>query len=368
MTNQLPDAVLAIVKTFPHQPGVAAIALGGSRTSSSIDGASDYDIYVYLDGEIPLGMRRELAQRFDPAPEIGNAWFGPGDEWTDRPAGVSVDVMYWDRAGFERDLRAVIEAHRPSLGYSTAFWYTVRQSTPLFDRDGWFAQLQELAATPYPDELRRSIVVWNQPLLRTTRSSYRHQIELAIARDDPVSVQHRLTALLASVFDILFAVNRTLHPGEKRLLDHVAMLKHGAHLAPRIRHLIHVSAEGTGVDLIPAIDALCGDLDAVVRIAGLADVIAALALPYALGAAWGWSDRVTPATAVAHPRCREPCGINLYPGTLGTTGASPFHQLFERHFRHARGRLPPWKRSYSGRILLFRPQSISRLLRRLTTP
>ena len=273
MIASYPKAVQAIVETFSHLPGVAAIALGGSRTSGRIDVASDYDIYVYFDGEIPLDVRQELATRFDPAPEIGNAWFGPGDEWTDRPAGISIDLMYWDRAAFERDLRAVIEAHRPSLGYSTAFWYTVRQSTALFDRDGWFAGLQALAATPYPNELRRAIVAFNHPLLRTTRSSYRHQIELASARDDPVSVQHRLTALLASVFDILFAVNRTLHSGEKRLLDHIARLEHGAHLAPRIRRLIHVSAEGTGIDLIPAIDALCGDLDAVVCNAGLADVI-----------------------------------------------------------------------------------------------
>ncbi|MDQ3657458.1 MAG: DUF4037 domain-containing protein [Chloroflexota bacterium] len=270
MTDSLPDAMRAIVETLSQRTAVAAIALGGSRTSSLTDVASDYDVYIYLDEAIPLDVRRELAARFDPDPEIGNAWFGPGDEWTDRPAGVTVDVMYWDRTGFERDLRAVIEDHQPSLGYSTAFWHTVRQSTPLFDRDGWFAGLQALAATPYPDELRRAIVAFNHPLLRTTHSSYRHQIELAIARDDPVSVQHRLTALLASVVDILFAVNQALHPGEKRLLDHIGRLEHGARLAPLIRNLTQASGRN---DILPAIDALCDGLDAIIRNTCLADVI-----------------------------------------------------------------------------------------------
>jgi hypothetical protein len=33
-----------------------------------------------------------------------------------------------------------------------------------------------------------------------------------------VSIHHRLAALVASYFDVLFALNRALHPGEKRLL------------------------------------------------------------------------------------------------------------------------------------------------------
>ncbi len=66
-----PDAVLAVMETLSAYPDVAAIALGGSQPTHQADAGSDYDIYVYADAEIPLEGRRELAERFDPAPEIG---------------------------------------------------------------------------------------------------------------------------------------------------------------------------------------------------------------------------------------------------------------------------------------------------------
>jgi len=263
----LPEALNAINATFSARPEVTAIALGGSRTGATVDPWSDYDIYIFTTRNIPHKVRRELAERFDPAPEIGNAWFGQGDEWTDRSRGVPVDLMYWDCVWFERQLRDVIEQHQPSLGYTTSVWFTARQGAPLFDRDGWLAGIQELASNSYPEELRQAIIAWNQPLLRTTRSSYRHQVELAIARNDPVSVNHRVTALLASVFDIVFASARLLHPGEKRLLDHVDRL--GAPVPPRFGHLVRqlldASADPASRGLLDAIDDLCDAVDEVVR-------------------------------------------------------------------------------------------------------
>ena len=264
-----------IVEALSARQEVHAIALGGSRTAGRADLASDYDIYVFVDGDVPLDARRALARRFEPAPEVGNTWFGPGDEWTEAATGTSVDVMYWQRDDFERDLRDVIERHRPSLGYSTAFWYTVRYATPLYDRSGWFADFQALAAHPYPDALREAIIDFNHPLLRTTHSSWRHQIELAMGRDDPVSVNHRVTALIQSVIDIIFALHRTLHPGEKRLLTHIAALGEAAHerYEPLIRAVLRATSAPVADHLLEAIDALCDAIDEAIRRGGLGGII-----------------------------------------------------------------------------------------------
>lgn len=263
----LPDTVRSIVANFSELPQVVAIALGGSHCTGFADAESDYDIYVFVKSEIPLSIRRQLAERFDSAPEINNNWWGPGDEWDVQASGTAIDIIYWEAQPYIRQLREVIEGHRPSLGYSTSFWFTVAHATPLFDRDGWFTELQSLAASPYPGELQRAIVRFNHPILRSTRSSYRHQIEVASMRRDPVSVQHRVTGLLASVFDIVFALNRTLHFGEKLQLAHVAALGETvpSNFEHLVRNLIRSTAGADHTEVVENVDALCDVLDLMVR-------------------------------------------------------------------------------------------------------
>lgn len=199
---------------------VIAVALGGSQSSGAADVGSDIDLYVYTASEVPLAAQTALIARAGGAlrADLGLPYWGGVNTWTDTATGIMVDCIYFGAPWMEEQVVRVMEAHQPSLGYSTCFCRTVDQSRALYDPRGWFAALQNRARQPYPEALRRSIIAYNHPVLRTMMTSYLYQIESAVRRSDGVSVNHRVAALLASYFDIVFALNHVFHPGEKRLL------------------------------------------------------------------------------------------------------------------------------------------------------
>lgn len=148
---------------------------------------------------------------------MGLNFWGPGDEWFDAETGIEVDMVYFGSGWMEDQIRQVVLDYQASMGYSTCFWYTVNHSQVFYDPNGWFAGLQEICQRPYPEPLRENIIAHNHPVLREIIPSFFFQIEKAVKRGDLVSINHRLAGLLASYFDIIFALNRELHPGEKRL-------------------------------------------------------------------------------------------------------------------------------------------------------
>jgi len=218
-----------------------AVVLSGSQSTGDGDSKSDIDLYVYSHFEIPASSRAAIlkarsdihqldnpvgATRWvalfragDPSGRPYSAW-EPGDEWIERDSGLKVDAMFRNVAWIEDQLDRVLVRQEASNGDSTCIWFNVIHSRILFDRNGWFAELQKQAKQPYPEKLREAIIAKNLPILEDHLSSYIHQIELAAVRDDPVSVNHRVTAFVASYFDVLFAINRLPHPGEKRLLQY----------------------------------------------------------------------------------------------------------------------------------------------------
>ncbi len=226
-----------IAKRYAEFEAVEALVMAGSRGSGMSSEGSDIDLYVYVNRELTVAERGSVP-RNSARKEIGNAFWEPGDEWIED--GARIDVMFRTTGWIEEQLDRVVFRHQASIGYSTCFWYNVLHSEILFDRSDWFRELQQKVTVPYPEELKRNIVAKNWPILRDNMSSYRHQIELAIERGDRVSVQHRVTALLASYFDVLFTINEQPHPGEKRLISFAEKLcpKRPRHMREQVERVV----------------------------------------------------------------------------------------------------------------------------------
>lgn len=202
-----------------YKDNIFAIVLAGSRTAKQSDELSDYDIYIYTNKEIPVEFRTELAKKYSDDYEINNQYFETGDEWNLRDTGIGLDFMFRCPNWIQDSIENVYNKHQASLGYTTCFLHNVYTSQILYDRNGWFLNLQNKITGAYPQELKRNIIKKNMMLLKDKKgASYLEQIENAVKRNDIVSINHRTTAFLASYFDIIFAVNEIYHPGEKRLI------------------------------------------------------------------------------------------------------------------------------------------------------
>ncbi|MBE0699447.1 MAG: DUF4037 domain-containing protein [Anaerolineaceae bacterium] len=250
---------------FACFPQVEAIALSGSLTSgAAFDPASDIDLYVFTTAPVPLEQRLNLVESAGGA-SLANMnldYWDVGDEWFHKPSGIEVDVIYWDMGWMEAILARVLKQHQASAGYSTCHWQTIRNAQILFDRSGWLAQLKLRCEEPFPEELRRAIILRNHALLRGVIPAFLYQVEKAAKRGDLVSVNHRIAALLASYFDILFAVNKVLHPGEKRLIEQAERLCLSLPLgmADQVRAVLR-TASLPGMGVVAEINILLDQLD-----------------------------------------------------------------------------------------------------------
>lgn len=207
-----------IVNRFCKLHQVEAITLAGSSAFGSEDESSDIDIDVYINDEIPVCEREVIVKEFADYMEIDNQFWGLGDEWKLRNSEKVIDIIYLDMKWIKDYLERVVERYEASVGYTTCFWHNIIDSKVIFDRNRKLEAIQDKYNVKYPKKLKENIIMKNYPILRKNMSSYYYQIEKAIKRKDFVSVNHRVAALLASYFDILFAINEILHPGEKKLI------------------------------------------------------------------------------------------------------------------------------------------------------
>ncbi len=212
------NLVLDGLKDFDE---IDAILLSGSLVTGNIDEYSDIDLYIYLNKELSVDKRTVFIKSISSYYEVNNQFWETEDCFILKNSGMKVEIMYRSFSWIKEQLDRVLNKHQAGVGYTTCFCSNFLESIILLDNTNKFEDLQKEYSFEYPAELQKNIIKKNIPLLKEIQSSYFNQIKLAVRRDDFISINHRVSAFLESYFDILFAINRIYHPGEKKLFKTV---------------------------------------------------------------------------------------------------------------------------------------------------
>ena len=207
----------ALINAFIAQDEVHAIALGGSRSTGRNDHLSDYDLYVYLNSPLEDSTRVKLLSPHCSYMEIGNTFWEPEDNCI-LMKGDDLDIIYRNIKSFIQTVANVAENHRCSNGNTTSRWHNLVTCEILYDPSGNLKKAQKRFSIPYPETLRINIVQRNMKLLTSSIISLEKQMKRAVERQDLFNINNRVTLFLGCYFDIIFAINRELNPGEKRII------------------------------------------------------------------------------------------------------------------------------------------------------
>jgi len=209
---------LETVSLFAMRNEVDCIVLGGSRSTGHNDEDSDYDIYVYLNAPLNIDIRTDILKQTSKYFEINNTFWETEDECTLND-GVDLEIIYRNIQDMDKHLHSVLIDGNASCGYSTCMCYNVFHSKIIHDPHNYYSNLVKKYSFPYPTHLSENIVRKNRVLLEGHMPSYNLQIKKAITKRDLVRVNDRIAQFLASYFDIIFAINKVYHPGEKNLVQ-----------------------------------------------------------------------------------------------------------------------------------------------------
>ena len=208
-----------LCKLFSKLPEVDALALCGSRAQENYDSKSDYDLCIYCSCIPNEDVRRTILEKTCSYMEMSNSYWEFEDDCTLKD-GIDIDLIYRNLNDYRNTVSYVVDGCNSYNGYTTCMWHTLINSKIIFDRNGEFEKLQKEYKREYPEKLKNNIIERNMKLLSGFLPSYEGQINKAVSRSDLVSVCHRTAAFMESYFDIIFALNKLTHPGEKRMVEY----------------------------------------------------------------------------------------------------------------------------------------------------
>ncbi|AJQ92481.1 DUF4037 domain-containing protein [Gynuella sunshinyii] len=254
-----------IVGEYQHNTCVEGIMLGGSRSTESEDQLSDYNLYVYHHEDISVSERQQITNKFCRYMELNNQFWEVQDDGQLND-GSEIIIVYRNLIQFDRQLHDVAFRYQARLGATTAHWYNFLHAEILFDRNGRLAELQQKYSIAYPFQLQSNILQKNHALLRRQMPAYLFKIEKALVRQDRVSLNNLLSRFMASYFDIVFAVNEQLHPGDKKLVSHA--LRRCNHIPKNFESRLNRCFElagGARQELLAELNLLIDELDHMIK-------------------------------------------------------------------------------------------------------
>jgi hypothetical protein len=268
---ETPDPLLErVAPVLAAVPGVAAVALGGSRARGAAHAASDYDIGLYFSDSAGLDVASLLAAVRglvdDPeaaaVTEVG-AW-GPwivGGGWLSIGR-RKVDLLYRPVERVEKVIRDCREGrvtmdYQPGHphGFCSAIWMgEVALCLPLSDPGGAIASLKAMT-DPYPQQLADALI--RRFGFETLFSI--ENAQTAIDRGDQNYVAGCVFRSLCCVAQVLFALNR------RYLINEKGAIEAAARLPLTIDHLSERTLRVWGEIGRRAFEAALGELAAIER-------------------------------------------------------------------------------------------------------
>jgi hypothetical protein len=208
----------SIVAAIADLTGVLGVSLGGSVAAGFADAASDVDLHVYW--RAPLAEPAARAERLARVADAGSVaveFLTWGREDRLRVGGRLVELIYVPLDELQAEVEQAYGAGLSGEGFVTAQLNYAANGRLLHDAAGEVAAIRQRLVDAYPEATRRLVLRDNPFPMRT----YLAQLRGAQSRGDLLYVQHRRYAVQMVFFNVLFALNRRYHPGEKRLLRHL---------------------------------------------------------------------------------------------------------------------------------------------------
>ena len=208
-----------IAEAVGRIPGVIAVSLGGSVGTGLADADSDLDFHVFW--AEPLASPAEREAHLATIADEGSIIVRPGTASWDLEDWFAVDrrlveLIYVAWRDVEADVTWAYDNGLTDAEFTTARLHNYAHGRALHDPTGVLRAVQARLTHAFP-EATRDLLLRREPERLALALK---QLRAAQGRRDVLFAQHRRYTAQTIFFNLLFALNRRYHPGEKRLLTH----------------------------------------------------------------------------------------------------------------------------------------------------